>query len=362
MMKKVLSVFLSVLMFFSACAVGASAATTGDSGEFSALCLNVAGLPSIDYITGGEDKNVLANQADIGRFVEAGGFDIFATQEDFGYHEYLVKQLKSYNYATQHHGGVPYGDGTNVFTKGHKMYNEKHIPWNTLAGLVDEGADQFSQKGITYVCIEIADGVLVDFYDIHADANGGEASVNARRDNFTQLAELINNREVDRPVIVTGDFNAFLFNDSSNLKSILVDGCGLKDAWVELKNNGDYNDCSSFVESMGGNWEQKWGKWDAVERFMYKDGSTVKLDCTSFEYVTVLNRKGVNASDHVAAAAKFSYTVTGETGEQGALDGSHGASGFEEFIRKVVSFFKAIMLVFKNFDQIKEELKNYFGK
>ncbi len=353
---------MSILVLLSACAVGASAAETGDSGEFSALCYNVAGLPTIDYLTGGEDKDVLANQVAIGKFVEANGFDIFATQEDFGYHENLAKQLASYNYATQHHGGIPYGDGTNVFTKGHKMYNEQHIPWNTLAGLIDEGADQFSQKGITYVCIEIADGVFIDFYDIHADANGGEASVNARRDNFSQLAELINNRTVDRPVIVTGDFNAFLFNDSSNLKSILVDGCGLKDAWVELKNNGDYNDCSSYIESMGGRWDQKWGKWDAVERFMYKDGGGIKLDCTSFEYITVLNKSGKSASDHVAASAKFSYTVISPAGDQGELDSSHGTSGIQEFFRKIVSFFKAIMLIFNNFDKIKEELKNYFGK
>lgn len=361
-MKKILSVFLSVLVLLSACAVGASAAETGDSGKFSALCFNVAGLPSLGYITGGEDKNVLANQIDIGRFVEDGGYDIFATQEDFGYHDNLVKQLTSYSYATQHHGGVPYGDGTNVFTKGHKMYNEQHVTWNTLAGLINDGADQFSQKGITYVCIEIADGVYVDFYDIHADAYGDESSVNARRDNFTQLADMIKNRTVDRPVIVTGDFNAYLFGDSSELKSILVDGCGLKDAWVEVKNNGDYNDCSSFVKQTGGSWSDKWGKWDSVERFMYKDGGGIKLECTSFEYVTVLNRKGVSASDHVAAEAEFVYTVVSPAGEQGELDDSHGSSGIEEFFRKIVSFFKAIFLIFTNFDEIKEELKNYFGK
>lgn len=361
-MKKVLCVFLSMLMLFSVCAAGSSAADVGTSGEFTALCLNVAGLPDIGYITGGEVRDVMKDQIDIGRFVEAGGFDIFAAQEDFGYHENLAKQLTSYKYATMHHGGIPYGDGTNVFTKGHKIYNEKHIPWNTLAGLIDDGADRFSQKGITYVCIEIADGVLIDFYDIHADASGGDASVNARRDNFKQLAELINSRTVDRPVIVTGDFNAFLFDDASLLKETLADGCGLKDAWVEIKNNGDYNDCSSFVESMGGIWYEKWGRWDSVERFMYKDGGGIKLDCTSFEYITVLNRSGVNASDHVAASAKFRYTVTASAEEQGKLDEGHGTNGFKEFIRKIVSFFKAITLIFKNFDQIKEELKNYFGK
>ena len=64
----------------------------------------------------------------------------------------------------------------------------------------------------------------------------------------------------------------------------------------------------------------------------------------------------------MAASAKFSYTVISPAGDQGELNSSHGTSGIQEFFRKIVSFFKAIMLIFNNFDKIKEELKNYFGK
>lgn len=361
-MKKALAVFLSILMLLSVCAVGASAASVGDSGTFSVFCYNVAGLPTIDFLTGGEDKDVMQNQIDIGRYVEEKGYDIFATQEDFGYHDNLVAQLTSYQYATQHHGGVPSGDGTNVFTKTYKMYNEKHIPWNTLAGLVEGGADEFSQKGITYVCIEIADGVLVDFYDIHADAYGDEDSQAARLDNFTQLKELIDSRTVDRPVIVTGDFNVYLLGGyDCGLKDLLIDECGLKDSWVELYNNGNYTDASYYKSTVGGTLPDKWGNWDSVERFLYKDGGGIHIDCTSFKYVDVMNRYNKSASDHNAAEAMFSYTVTAESGDQGDLDSGHGTSNFQEFIRKIVAFFKALFLAFSNFDTIKEQLQGYFS-
>ncbi len=358
-MKKALSVFLCLLLFASVLSVGVSAAETGASGSFTAFCYNVAGLPDISAITGEESRDVPANQTDIGNYVSAQKYDIFAAQEDFGYHDNLAAALPAYQYQTFHHGIVPFGDGTNTFTRSFPMYNEQHIVWNRLYGVVDDGADEFSQKGITYTVIEIAEGVYLDFYNIHADAYGDPGSVAARTDNFRQLADLINNRAVDRPVIVTGDFNAFVFNDSSRLKEILVDGCGLKDAWVETKNNGNYDDCSEFTARFPGGWQEKWGVWDSVERFMYKDGAGVSLSCDSFAYVQVLNRSGKSASDHNAALAGFTYTVTGDvpTGELKVTDTGFVAK-IKETFRRIVVFFRKLMFGLQNLDKVKA----YFDK
>ena len=359
-MKKVIAVLLSVLMLFSVGAAAVSAEDAPAAGSFSAFCYNVAGLPDISFITGEESRDVPANQKCIGQYVNEHAFDIFAAQEDFSYHDKLVEGLGgAYKYQTFHHGGVPAGDGTNTFTRSFPMYNEAHITWNSLYGVADDGADQFSQKGITYTCIEIAKGVYVDFYNIHADAYGDPGSVAARIDNFEQLRDLINSRSVDRPVIVTGDFNAFVFQDNSRLKEILVDGAGLKDAWVELENGGDYEDCSAYTATFSGSWVDKWGNWDSVERFMYKDGAGVSLACTEFEYVTVYNGEGKSCSDHAAARAMFTYTVTGET-EQGELtQADQGAlSQIREFWRRIVGFFKALIFGLQNLDKVKE----YFSK
>ncbi len=357
-MKKILSVLLALLMLGPVCAVSASAAQTGASGSFSAFSYNVAGLPDISFVTGEEARDVPGNQTKIGQYVSERQFDVFAVQEDFGYHDTLVGALPDYRYRTAHRGGVPTGDGTNIFTRSFPMYNEAHIKWNKLYGVVDDGADEFSEKGITYACIELADGVFVDFYDIHADAYGDAGSVAARIDNFMQLRDLINGRTVDRPVIVTGDFNAYLYSDPSRLKEILVDGAGLKDAWVELVNGGNYDDCAAYLESSGNTWNNRWGVWDSVERFLYKDGAGVTLSCDSFEYVYVYN-DGKSCSDHAAAEAVFTYTVTGEVPDGELQVVKNGVpEKIKEFFRRFVGFFKALIFGLQNLDKVKA----YFSK
>lgn len=355
-MKKITAVFLSVLMLFSVLAI--SAAAEEKTGSFSAFCYNVAGLPDFSVVTGTEERTPDKNQAVIGKYVTENGYDIFATQEDFGYHDILVKNLKGYNYATQHYGIVPFGDGTNIFTRSMPMFNEKHIKWKSLYGIIDDGADEFSQKGITYCVIEIAEGVYIDFYDIHADAYDDAGSHEARADNFVQLAELINSRTVDRPVIITGDFNEYLLSPGSTTKTTLCDGCGLKDAWIELYNNGNYDSDADYIATLGGAPAGgKWGRWDSVERFLYKDGGGITLTCDSFEYVTVFNEEGKDCSDHVAAAAVFSYTAQETPTETGELsNGQH--SNWSEHLRRFIAFFKALFLAITNFDTI----KNYLSK
>ena len=357
-MKKILAVFLAFCLLFAVGAPAALAAEGEGSGSFSVLCYNVAGLPDISFITGGE-RDVPGNQRAIGRYVNENKYDIFATQEDFGYHSDLVAGLTgAYAYQTFHHGGVPTGDGTNTFTRAFPMYNERHIKWNSLYGVADDGADEFSEKGVTYTVIELAPGVYVDFYNIHADAYGDPGSLAARIDNFTQLRDLINARTVDRPVIVTGDFNAYLFNDSSRLKEILVDGAGLKDAWVELKNAGNYDDCSAYTATFTDGWVGKWGVWDSVERFMYKDGAGVSLSCTEFEYLHVYNGEQ-DCSDHAAARAVFAYEKTGDA-EQGELNAAKSGilDSIKEIWRRIVGFFKALAFGLQNLDKVKEYFAN----
>ena len=349
-MKKIIAV-VSCVLLLSACFIPcASAAKTG---SFSVLCYIVAGLPDISFLTGGESVDVQQNQIDIAKFVVDGGYDIFATQEDFGYHDSLAGNLTGYNYATIHHGGIPCGDGTNVFTKSMAIYNEEHIPWDTLYGVADNGADEYSQKGVTYVCIELADGIYLDFYDLHADAYGDAGSVAARRDNWRQLAEILDNRTVDRPLIITGDFNTYLYPDDSDLMQSVVKKCGLKDSWTEVLNGGDYTGTANFLETYPEYKSiAKWGKWDSVERFFYKDGGGVTLTADSFEYITILNRKGVSCSDHSACAGTFTYTVTGtNTTGEGELEVVK-ADGFAELIRRIRTFFEALILAFENIDAL----------
>ncbi len=362
--KKITAIILAVLTLSSVCAFSVSAEEL-PSGTFKALCYNVAGLPKFDMFSGKVtakkiwsflDNPAIANQKCIGKYVNSGDYDIFATQENFFYDYFLEKELTNYNYSTQWRGGVPWGDGTSIFTKNYKMTGEEHIMWNSLSGngTEDDGADIYSRKGITYACIEIGNGVYIDFYNIHADAFGDEKSVVARKDNFKQLADLIDSKNTGRPVIITGDFNISSHHtgDASGVyfTNRLIKEEGFKDAWTELYNNGNYDDYSEWGQKLGYGYNDYWGKWDSVEKFLYRSGNTIELKCDSFEYFfDILNSDGERCSDHASASASFTYTVKGvTTGEKP----SKKENIFERFYRKYISFFFSLFTGLISIDRI----------
>ena len=273
-----------------------------------AVNFNVAGLPFA--ILQGED--VGANQKTAGKYLSENGFDIVAVQEDFGYHKQLTGSMSGFNYITNHTGGIPGGDGLNIFTKNMPVYNETRVPWNDASGVLSDGSDELTPKGFVYTVIDIGNGIYVDFYNLHADAYGGKGSVAARTSQYKQLAEFIKARSVenDRPVIVTGDFNYHIHSqeDNASLYNILYKQCGLKDAWVEYHNNGDYFNMY--------NWHitgiPAWGNWDSVERFMYKSGGGVDVVVSDFGYTQVCDGSGEAISDHAAAECDFTFIKTSD--------------------------------------------------
>lgn len=295
--KRILALMLSVLVLVSGCAIAAQAA---EAKEIKIMSYNVAGLPV--------GMDVPTNQAALGNIFNKSGYDIIAVQEDFTYHNMMAENLSKdiYPHWTNHSGAVPGGDGLNIFSK-YPLYNEERTTWRSLSGVIEGGADELTPKGILYTLIELEDGVYLDFYTVHADAYGDPGSVAARSDNFRQLAEIINKRGTKNPVIIAGDFNTahHYFGEASRdvFREVLIDGCGFKDNWVELVNDGDYD---NFVGYPG----DHFGYWDSLDKVLYRDGDGVKLTATEFEYKFILNNKGESISDHAAALSTFTYEKT----------------------------------------------------
>ncbi len=343
---KFLSCLLAAILVCLPCALGASAA--GESKTVSMLCYNVAGLPNIDDLLGKPDaQHLTTNQTLLGQQLNESAYDVIAVQEDFNYHRYLEKGLTSYPNKTNHTGGVPGGDGLNVFARV-PVYNETRTTWDSLYGVIDDGADEMTPKGILYTVLDFGDGVLVDLYDIHADAYGDAGSVAARKDNFRQLAEIIQKRGTDRPVIVTGDFNASVhIGGGDGLNELLYQGCGLKDAWFEVCNNGDYENYSYWEETYGGGWPNYWGVWDSLEKFLYRDGGGIHVEANTFAYTDFLDNEGRSISDHKAAEATFTFTKTDDFAESDEALSVTSAPKKHEFILKklfiiLIDLFKAI--------------------
>ncbi|MBQ7597212.1 MAG: hypothetical protein IJU56_01370 [Clostridia bacterium] len=359
-MKKVkkISALLLALLMLSLC-VPLCAAAESESKSVSILCYNVAGLPNINYILGKpEGIDVKNHQTQLGKQLNGESYDIIAVQEDFNFHGYLAEQLTTYPFKTVHSGGVPGGDGLNVFARS-AIYNETRTPWDQLYGIIEDGADEMTPKGILYTCIDLGDGIFLDLYDIHADAYGDEGSCAARRDNFRQLAEMIEARGNDRPVIVTGDFNASIHqgNADDGLYELLYVGCGLKDAWVELHNGGEYRNFDHWEETVGGGWPNYWGVWDSLEKFLYRDGGGVHIDATHFAYKGYQTDDGEEISDHKAAEGTFTFTKTADFRENTETLNVTQEDLKDSFIRKIFIFFTDLFRIFAHWD----ELKVYIG-
>ncbi len=301
---------------------------------------NVYGLPFAAL----NRADLNANHAVAADYFNKNDFDIVAVQEDFGYHDTLVANLNGYNYMTNHTGSVPGGDGLNIFTADMAVYNETRVTWDDACGILSDGSDELTPKGFVYTVIDIGNGIYVDFYNLHADAYGGEGSVAARTSQYKQLAAFIQARsaEHDRPVIVTGDFNNHLHyrEDNAALYNILTVELGLKDAFVEVKNNGDYFDFSQW-HATG---LPAWGNWDSIERFMYRAGGGVDVIATDLRYTEVVNENGEVISDHNAAECDFTFVKTADFVENTQeLQVTQPVAN--SFMNRILWLFKALFMI-----------------
>ena len=299
-LKRVLSFTLVLLLMLGLCV---SFAWAEESREVKLLSYNVAGLPSIQGIIGMQGVNVSDNQYQLGKQLNTSGYDIIAVQEDFGYHCLLSSGLTRYPYKTVHSGGIPGGDGMNIFSK-YPIYNAKRTPWDMTYGVINDGADELTPKGILYTALYLGDGLYVDLYVIHADAFDDENSRAARNDNYRQLYALIESRGTDRPVIVTGDFNTSShLEHGASFTDFMITKASFTDAWTKLYNDNNYDDYSVH----GADGTPFWGNWDSVEKVLYRDGGNIHVDVTDFNYLDFFN--GSKAiSDHKAAEATITFT------------------------------------------------------
>lgn len=314
---------------------------------------NIAGLPFAAL----NGENVVANQETAGRYLSQNNFDVVGVQEDFGYHKYFVKNMSGFNYMTNHTGSVPGGDGLNIFTKNMPVYNETRVGWNEASGILSDGSDELTPKGFVYTVIDIGNGIYVDFYNLHADAYGGEGSIKARTSQYKQLTEFIQARsaENDRPVIVMGDFNNFMHTheDDGALYKTLYLQCGLKDAWIEYHNNGDYFNLHKWhISGL-----PAWGNWDSVERFMYKSGGGVDVVVSDFRFVQVCNDDGKAISDHSSAECDFTFIKTADFVEN-TQTLQTVKTPKSNFINRIRWFFKALFMIFSDIGNLLEILKD----
>lgn len=310
-----------------------------ETGTLKILNFNVDGLPLPAFLSS-TGRDPLACSKQIPGKLNAFGADIIAVQEDFNFHT-ILKSGIDVKYTTYHSGGIPFGDGLNYYSNL-PLYNVTRVPWETAYGIFDAGSDELTPKGFICASVQIADGVYVDIYNMHADAYGAPPNAAARVAQYKQMIAFIETYSKDHAVIVTGDTNTRFMHTESELKKQFIDEAGFKEAWVELCNDGNYD----IVYADNAKWgEDYWGIWDSVEKVFYRDGGGVSLEATAHEFVLLTDENGSPLSDHSAEFATLTYTVDRSALQDTRTYEKEHYNLFRNLFNHIHYFFKALKLI-----------------
>ncbi|MBQ7596553.1 MAG: hypothetical protein IJU45_07810, partial [Clostridia bacterium] len=306
MLKKLTAILLCVIIALMCSSAAFAQDVTEETDVIKLINYNVDGLPIPAFLTS-EDRDPLECSLKIPAVLNAFNADIIAVQEDFSFHS-IHKNNIDMPYKTLHSGTIPFGDGLNYFSK-YPIYNVHREAWNDAYGVFDSSSDELTPKGFLCASMEIADGVFVDVYDMHADADDGEYDIAARLSEYRQLLDYVNTYSKDHAVIITGDTNSRFLQLECELKKMFIDEAGFKEAWIELENEGRYTLTDEDIAKFNGRYSSWWGVWDSAEKTFYRSGGGVSLEALSHEYRWLTDEEGTRLADHAAEIVELRYTI-----------------------------------------------------
>lgn len=269
-----------------------------NTNTFTVLTYNVAGLP--DLFT---SEKPAVNNIKISPLLNT--YDLIAVQEDFTYHNDLIKHT-THSYLTSHSGNVPFGDGMN-FISNFLLKDTKRITWKKRYGFLGDGNDQLTPKGFMYTQMIVEPGVYIDVYTLHTDAGGDSGSLAARKDNIVQLAEYINTHSLGNAVIVLGDTNSRYTREDDNFETKLLEACDLQDPWIDLIRDGI---APSDGDALMDDSDKNGPNYEVVDKIFYRSSPSLELTALSYrlEDTIFVDEKGEQLSDHYPITVTFQYT------------------------------------------------------
>ncbi|KQX63348.1 jacalin-like lectin [Streptomyces sp. Root1310] len=292
-------------------AAPAQAATTATSGTFNVLTYNVAGLPE-----GLSSGHPATNTPLISPRLAA--YDIVNVQEDFNYHAALYAG-DNHPYRTATSGGAAIGDGLNTLSD-YAFEDFERVRWNDCTG-----TNCLTPKGFTLSRVRLAEGVFVDLYNVHTNADDSDDALAARRANIEQLSDFIQANSSGNAVLVMGDTNTRYTRAGDNIRT-LADENGLTDAWVQRVKGGtrptqgtDALLCPTTAPT---------NDCEVVDKVFYRGSKLLSLNATRYnnEWASFLDSAGGNLSDHFPHTVDFSYTLNSTLRASDFLGGPHGTA------------------------------------
>ena len=337
-MQRMLAASARAVLAIALCACATQAAEAQDNNNsdsqkktFSVCALNVDGLPNkilgIDINPDG--KGVDGAKA-IGEYLRKSGVDVMALSEDFNYHDDLVGALgEGYSVGT-YRGGLNASDinanvrfntdGLEFIAKQPISFaGESWTAWAQNNGKFTNGSDELITKGFRFYTVNFGDGVLVDFYTMHMDADTDPADNAARASQWAQLRDAILANRNGHAIIVMGDTNSRYTRDDilsiftnpireSNLYSVA-------DTWIDFCQDGVYPELDNserlvIPDSLKTS-SEAYSRYEIVDKVLYLNPqyadnfSMVEPQTITFDADGYTAADGTLLGDHVPVIVSF---------------------------------------------------------
>jgi hypothetical protein len=317
-LRRILATLAAATAALGGLTATAPTAAAADSGTFSVLSYNVAGLPeSLSSASTPRDTSTTA----IGQ--RLGPYDIVHVEEDFNYHAYLYAGDTTHAYRTPTSGGAGIGSGLNTLSKiPYDADDFERVHWNSCQ--IDSG-DCLTPKGFTFMRERLAEGVYVDFYNLHTNAGTNDGDLASRADNLNQLTSFIQSHSKGNAVVVMGDTNTRYTRTGDTIAEFGAAN-GLTDAWVKLIRGGTPPAKGSDALVCDQTGATVPNTCEVVDKILYRGSKLVTLDATSYnnEHASFLTSDGLMLSDHDPITAKFTWSRNSAFQLSDQFGGPHG--------------------------------------
>jgi endonuclease/exonuclease/phosphatase family metal-dependent hydrolase len=314
----------------------------GQTKNFKAACLNVDGLPPSITIAGlinitlNPDGAREAGSERISELIAQKGWDFFAVSEDFNYHNELISRISDYYNVGTYRGEVSSSNTTLsgklkintdglglMWKKSINASNEAWTKWSSTNGYTTNGADELIMKGYRYYCVTVANGLSIDVYIHHMDAETDAEDIAARESQINQLVDVILASDNHRPILIMGDTNCRYTRD--RLKELLFDRINaderfeIHDPWVDFQWDGVYPEYGSDALMTSDLGQQKGEVVDKVFYINNNDANGVVLTANSYLHDTDFSyADGTSISDHYPVVIDFTIQNTSNNISEGS--------------------------------------------
>lgn len=283
------------------------------SGELTTLVYNVAGLPQeVSQVNPQKHIPLISPLLN--------DYDIVLTQEDFDWWQPSLDQLDFANYharlraevdhphQSERHPG-PEAVGIDVATKRPALqvgdglgilsrfpFDEfRRVPWETCG---ESAADCLAMKGFGMARVELASGLNVDVYNLHADAGSEDSDMAARAAGFVQLAAYIQGHSAGHAVIIGGDSN--LHSDPRSDDPVDREDARVWETFLAQTGLADVCDALHCEDPT------------RIDKLAFTSGGGIDLEplARKFEVERFRDADGEPLSDHDALAVRWRWSAT----------------------------------------------------